>query len=117
MVEYLPIGIMIAVGVILPIAVFVVSRILAPHHAEPMKYDPYECGVESHTEVRERFTVRYYVIAVLFVVFDVETIFMFPWAVRFRALGMFGLVEMTLFIAILVLGYAYVWKKGALRWA
>ncbi len=117
MVEYLPIAIMIAAGLILPLVTFVISKIVAPRRLEAMKYEPYECGIESQSEVRERFSIRYYLVAVLFVVFDVETIFMFPWAVRYRALGLFGLVEMTLFIAILVLGYFYVWKKGALEWA
>lgn len=117
MVEYLPIAIMLVAGIALPLITFVVSRLAAPHRPESMKYDPYECGVESVSEVRERFSVRYYLIAVLFVVFDVETIFMFPWAVRFRLLGLFGMIEMALFIAILVVGYVYVWKKGALKWA
>lgn len=117
MVEYLPIAIMIAAGVLLPVAIFVLSKLIAPRKAEEFKHEPYECGVESTAPVRERFSVRYYLIAVLFVIFDVETIFMFPWAVRYRVLGLFGLVEMGLFIGILVLGYVYVWKKGALRWA
>ncbi len=117
MVEYLPIAIMLAAGIVLPIVAFIASRVLAPRRAEAMKYESYECGIQSTTPVRERLSVRYYLIAVLFVVFDVETIFMFPWAVRYRALGLFGLVEMTLFIGILVLGYVYVWKRGALKWA
>lgn len=117
MVEYLPIAIMLAAGVVLPIVAFVAARILAPHRPESMKYESYECGIQSTTPVRERLSVRYYLIAVLFVVFDVETIFMFPWAVRYRALGLFGLVEMALFIGILVVGYIYVWKRGALKWA
>ena len=115
--DYLPIAIMLALGILLPPVTFFVAKLLAPRKPEPMKYETYECGVETHGTVRERMHIRYYVIAVLFVVFDVETIFMFPWAVRFRALGLFGLVEMVLFIAILVLGYVYVWKKGALEWA
>jgi NADH-quinone oxidoreductase subunit A len=117
MVEYLPIAIMLAAGILLPVAAFVAARLLAPHQPEAMKYEAYECGIESRAPVRERLSVRYYVIAVLFVVFDVETIFMFPWAVRCRALGWFGLLEMTVFIAILILGYVYVWRRGALKWA
>ncbi|MCE5245635.1 MAG: NADH-quinone oxidoreductase subunit A [Candidatus Polarisedimenticolia bacterium] len=116
MVEYLPILIMLAVGVALPAAAFIFAKLIAPRRVEDMKYDTYECGLESPADVREKFSIRYYVIAVLFVVFDVETIFMFPWAVRFRALGLFGLTEMALFIAILVVGYVYVWKEGALKW-
>ena len=117
MVEYLPIGIMLAAGIILPIVAFITARLVAPRQIESMKTESYECGIESRTPVRERISVRYYLIAVLFVVFDVETVFMFPWAVRYRALGLFGLVEMTLFLGVLVLGYVYVWKKGALKWA
>lgn len=115
--EYLPIAIMLALGIVLPPVAFIASKLLAPRRPEGMKYDPYECGIESRSDVRERMSIRYYLIAVLFVVFDVETVFMFPWAVRYRALGLFGLIEMTLFIGILVLGYVYVWKKGALEWA
>ena len=117
MLEYLPIAIMLAAGIVLPLVAFVAARVLAPRKAESMKYETYECGIESPRPVRERMSVRYYVIAVLFVVFDVETIFMFPWAVRYRALGLFGLIEMTLFIGVLVLGYFYVWRKGTLTWA
>jgi NADH-quinone oxidoreductase subunit A len=117
MFEYAPIAIMLAAGIVLPVVAFIAARVLAPRKVEGMKYESYECGIESKAPVRERLSVRYYLIAVLFVVFDVETIFMFPWAVRYRALGLFGLVEMTLFIGVLVLGYAYVWKKGALKWA
>lgn len=117
MAHYLPIAIMLVIGTLLPLVTFIIVKIVAPRREEGMKYDPYECGVETKAGARERFTVRYYLIAVLFVVFDVETIFMFPWAVRYKALGLFGLVEMALFIAILVLGYFYVWKKGALEWA
>jgi NADH-quinone oxidoreductase subunit A len=87
-----------------------------PSNPDPVKGAAYECGVEAAGEARGRYSVAYYVIAVLFVVFDVEVIFLFPWAVRFEALGIFGLIEMVIFIAILVLGYLYAWKKGALEW-
>lgn len=117
MVQYLPIAIMLVIGIALPIIAFVLAKILAPAKPEPAKNEIYECGLESNGEVRERMQVRYYLIAVLFVVFDVETIFLFPWAVRYKALGLFGLIEMTIFIGILLLGYFYVLKKGALKWA
>ncbi|MBP7148300.1 MAG: NADH-quinone oxidoreductase subunit A [Acidobacteria bacterium] len=107
---------MVVIGAGLPLVTFLVSRALAPRKDEDLKRDPYECGLESTGEVREKISIRYYLVAVLFVVFDVETIFLFPWAVRYRALGLFGFVEMTLFIAVLLLGYFYVLKKGALRW-
>ena len=76
----------------------------------------YECGVEMQGEPRQRYSIRYYVIAVLFVVFDVETIFLFPWAIQYKALGLFGLVEMLVFLGILIVGFMYEWKKGALEW-
>ena len=117
MVEYLTVAVMLALGIIIPVSAFVVAWILAPRVPEPMKDEIYECGIEAEGEVRQRLSLRFYLIAVLFVVFDVETIFMFPWAVRYKVLGLFGLVEMALFIGILVLGYFYVWKKGALEWA
>lgn len=117
MAHYIPIAIMLVIGIALPIIAFVMARILAPAKPEPAKNEIYECGLESKGEVRERFQIRYYLIAVLFVVFDVETIFLFPWAVRYKALGLFGLIEMAVFIGILLLGYFYVLKKGALKWA
>ncbi len=115
--QYLPILGMVMIGLGLPIVAIFFARLLAPSRPGGMKGDPYECGIESTTSVRERFSVRYYLIAVLFVVFDVETVFMFPWAVQYKMLGLFGLVEMALFIAILLLAYVYVLKEGALKWA
>jgi len=76
----------------------------------------YECGIESEENSRQRYTVRFYIVAILFVVFDVETVFLFPWAVQFKRLGAYGFIEMFVFLGILVLGYLWVWKKGALEW-
>ena len=115
--QYLPILGMVLIGIGLPIVAIVFARLLAPNRPGGMTGAPYECGIETTTSVRERLSVRYYLIAVLFVVFDVETIFMFPWAVQYKVLGLFGLVEMVIFIAILLLAYFYVIKKGALKWA
>jgi NADH-quinone oxidoreductase subunit A len=78
---------------------------------------PYECGIDPIGDARERFSVRFYIVAILFLVFDVETIFLFPWAVIYDELALFGLVEMLIFIGILVVGYYYAWRKGALEWA
>ena len=88
-----------------------------PNRPEPTKLSPYECGIETTTDARGRSSVHFYVIAVLFVVFDVETIFLFPWAVRYKVLGWFGFAEMAVFLVILVAAYAYAWKRGALEWA
>lgn len=117
MVEYLPILIYVGVAIVFPITTFVASRLLRPHKPDTeAKYAAYECGIEPATEARDRYSVQYYIIAVLFVVFDVETIFLFPWAVKYRELALFGLIEMLVFIGILVVGYAYAWRKGALEW-
>jgi len=117
MVEYLPILIYVLVAILFPVGTFVASRLLRAHKpGGESKYAPYECGIEPVTEARDRYSVQYYIISVLFVVFDVETIFLFPWAVKYRELALFGLIEMLVFIGILVVGYAYAWKKGALEW-
>ena len=116
MIDYLPILIIVGVAVLFPIVALLASRLLRPFKPQTTKYEPYECGIEPLTEARDRYSVQYYIIAVLFVIFDVETIFMFPWAVKYRVLGLFGLIEMAIFIAILVVGCAYAWRKGALEW-
>lgn len=116
MVEYLPILIYVGVAISFPIVTFVASRLLRPFRPNTTKYQPYECGIEPVTEARDRYSVQYYIISVLFVIFDVETIFLFPWAVKYRELALFGLTEMGVFVLILVVGYAYAWKKGALEW-
>lgn len=120
--NYIPIFIFIAVvGVLIPITLFA-AKLVRPDNPNRAKLSPYECGVDPIGASRGRYTVRYYIVAILFVVFDVETIFLFPWAVKFKALGMmgggkyFGLVEMLIFLAILIVGYIWVWQKGALDW-
>jgi NADH-quinone oxidoreductase subunit A len=116
-VEYAPILIFLAVAALFPAATLVIAWVLRPSRHEKVKLEAYECGVPPSGEARARYPVRFYVIAVLFVVFDVETIFLFPWAVKYKQLALFGFVEMLVFLGILVIGYAYAWKKGALEWA
>jgi NADH-quinone oxidoreductase subunit A len=116
MAAYIPILLFILVALAFPIATLMLARVVRPSNYGKVKMAAYECGVEAEGDARARYSVKYYIIAVLFVVFDVEVIFLFPWAVRFNALGLFGFVEMVVFIAILVLGYFYAWKKGALEW-
>ncbi len=116
MTEYLPILIFIAIAAVFPVIAFFASKLLRPHKPTVRKGEPYECGIEPTSEARDRYSIQYYIISVLFVIFDVETIFLFPWAVKYKVLGLFGLVEMGIFILILVVGYAYAWKKGALEW-
>ena len=117
MAHYIPILLFTLVAIAFPLVTILFAKLIRAGRWDPVKAEPYECGVEPRTLAHDtRFSIRYYLIAVLFVVFDVETIFMFPWAVRYRALGLFGLIEMTLFIGVLVVGYYYVWRKGALTW-
>src|SRR5918996_3772543 len=90
---------------------------LHPRRPTPAKLAPYECGIVPERVPSDRFPVKFYVIAMLFIIFDIETIFLFPWAVTFRQLGLFGLVEMAIFIALVFVAYLYVWKKGGLEWS
>jgi len=113
---YVPILLFILIAIAFPLATFAFARLLRPDRPEPIKLERYECGIESQQEVWGRYSVQYYVIAVLFLIFDVETVFLFPWAVKYKVLGLFGFIEMAVFIVILVVAYAYAWKKGALEW-
>ena len=116
--HYVPILVFSVVAMTIPIILLLLTKIIRAGSPDPIKAEPYECGVESTTFALDtRFSIRYYVIAVLFVVFDVETIFLFPWAVSFDRLAVFGFVEMVVFLAILLVGYVYAWKRGALEWA
>ena len=116
--HYFPILIFAVLAAALPLGTILVARAVQRRRPNPAKLEPYECGVEPSTEAFDtRFSVRYFLIAVLFVVFDVETIFLFPWAIMFNRLGLFGLIEMMIFLAILVVGYFYCWKRKALDWA
>jgi len=114
--NYVPIFIFIAiVGILIPLTLGI-AKLVRPEKPEKVKLMPYECGVDPIGDSRQRYTVRFYIVAILFVIFDVETIFLFPWAVLYKALGWFGLIEMMIFLAILIVGYVWVWKKGALEW-
>jgi NADH-quinone oxidoreductase subunit A len=114
--NYVPIFIFVLIIVIAMPAALLLAKLVRPSKPNKNKSMPYECGVDPVGDSRGRYTVRFYVIAILFVVFDVETIFLFPWAVQYKALGLFGLVEMLVFLGILIAGYIWVWKKGALEW-
>jgi NADH-quinone oxidoreductase subunit A len=104
--------------VILGFAAFilVLSHMLGPRRQEKDKSSPYECGVKPVGSPRQRFSMKFYIIAILFILFDIEVVFLFPWAINLRALGGVGLVEMFVFIGILALGLIYAWRKGALEW-
>ncbi|WP_028535413.1 NADH-quinone oxidoreductase subunit A [Paludibacterium yongneupense] len=114
--NYFPILLFVIVGLLVGIGPIVVGWILGPHRPDPEKLSPYECGFEAFEDARMRFDVRYYLVAILFILFDLEIAFMFPWAIVLKELGMFGFVVMLEFLAILTIGYIYVWKKGALEW-
>ena len=114
--SYLPVILFILVGVAVGVAPQMLGFLLGPRRPDAEKNSPYECGFEAFEDARAKFDVRYYLMAILFVVFDLEIAFMFPWAVVFRSLGLVGLIEMGLFITLLLVGFAYVWKKGALEW-
>ena len=114
--NYIPAFIFIAVALAIPVVTLIIAKAVRPDDPTKTKLMPYECGIDPEGSARGRYTVRFYIVAILFVVFDVETIFLFPWAVQFKALGFFGFIEMMVFLAILVVGYIWIWKKGALEW-
>jgi len=114
--EYFPILLFLLVGLAVGVAPVVLGAILAPHKPDPEKLSPYECGFEAFEDARMKFDVRYYLVAILFIVFDLEIAFLFPWAVALGKIGVAGLIAMSIFLAILVVGFIYEWKKGALEW-
>jgi NADH-quinone oxidoreductase subunit A len=114
--EYFPILLFIAVGTAIGVVPLVLGRLVAPHRPDPEKLSPYECGFEAFEDARMKFDVRYYLVAILFILFDLEIAFLFPWAVALREIGFAGFVSMMIFLAILVVGFVYEWMKGALEW-
>jgi NADH:ubiquinone oxidoreductase subunit 3 (chain A) len=116
--DYLPIVILGGLALLFGVASLAMSSVLRPRHPNPVKLSAYECGNDPVRLPRgERFSVKFYVVAMLFIIFDIETIFLFPWAVAFRDLGLFGLGEMAVFIALVFVAYVYVWRKGGLDWS
>ena len=114
--EYLPALLFLIVATGIGIALIVIGNLIGPKRPSPEKLAAYECGFPAFEDSRMQFDVRYYLIAILFIVFDLEIAFVFPWALVFRELGVFGLIEMGVFLALLAIGFVYVWKKGALEW-
>ena len=114
--NYLPILIFIAVSIAVGVVPIVAGFVLGPRRPNPEKLSPYECGFEAFEDSRMKFDVRYYLVAILFIIFDLEIAFLFPWAVVLDRIGMFGFVAMLIFLGILVIGFIYEWKKGALEW-
>jgi len=114
--NYLPVLIFILVGILVGVGPIIIGFLLGPHRPTSEKLSPYECGFEAFEEARMKFDVRYYLVAILFIIFDLEIAFLFPWAVVLDEIGLFGFVAMAIFLGILVVGFIYEWKKGALEW-
>ncbi|KPK01420.1 MAG: NADH-quinone oxidoreductase [Nitrospira bacterium SG8_35_4] len=114
--DYFPVAILVLVAIMIGLGALVFGLLLRPRRPYAQKLTPYESGNPPVGDSRHRFSIKFYIIAMLFVVFDVEAVFLYPWAVAYDKLGLFGLVEMMLFIFILLIGYVYVWKKGAFDW-
>jgi NADH-quinone oxidoreductase subunit A len=116
LVEYIPIAILFIVATAIAVLVISLGTIFGPKRKSFRKMSPYESGMMPIGPGTRRMSIRVYLVAVLFILFDVEVIFFYPWAVNFRALGLFGFIEMLVFVGILLVGYVYIWKKGALEW-
>jgi NADH-quinone oxidoreductase subunit A len=114
--NYFPVLLFIVVGLGVGVGPMIIGRILSPNRPDSEKLSSYECGFEAFEDARMKFDVRYYLVAILFILFDLEIAFLFPWAVVLNEIGMFGFVAMMIFLLILVVGFVYEWKKGALEW-
>jgi NADH-quinone oxidoreductase subunit A len=114
--EYFPILLFILVGLAVGVAPMALGALLGPHRPDPEKLSPYECGFEAFEDARMKFDVRYYLVAILFILFDLEIAFLFPWATVINDIGVAGFVSMMVFLGILVVGFVYEWMKGALEW-
>ena len=114
--EYFPILLFIIVGLAVGVAPLVLGKLLGPNRPDPEKLSPYECGFEAFEDARMKFDVRYYLVAILFILFDLEIAFLFPWAAVINDIGFAGFVSMMIFLAILTVGFVYEWMKGALEW-
>jgi len=113
---YLPLFVFLVCAILFPIVVLLAAKLVRPATPFLTKLEAYECGIKAASDSRGRYTVRFYIIAILFVIFDVETIFLYPWAVRYKHLGWFGVAEVAVFLGILLIGYFWAYKKGALEW-
>jgi len=114
--NYLPVLVFIGVGLVVGVVMVALGFVLGTRRPDDEKLSPYECGFEAFEDARMKFDVRYYLVAILFIIFDLEIAFLFPWAIVLDQIGMVGLVAMTVFLGVLVVGFIYEWKKGALEW-
>ncbi len=114
--EYVPLVLLTGFVVLNAVFMLGLSQLVSPQRPTPLKASPYESGMPPLGDTHERFSIRFYMVAMLFIIFDIETVFMIPWGVAFRQLGLLGLVEMLIFVVVLLVGYVYAWKRGALDW-
>lgn len=115
-IQYFPILFFLALALVMGGVLVIAGRVLARHKPDSEKNSPYECGFEAFEDARIKFDIRYYLIAILFILFDLEVAFLFPWALVFKELGLYGFAIMSVFLFILIIGFVYIWKKGALEW-
>ena len=114
--HFLPVVVFLLLGTAVGVGMLIFSRILRPRNPYPEKLITYESGITPFMDAHQKFTIRYYIIAMLFLIFDIEAVFLSPWAVAYNMIGLYGFAEMVIFVAILLVGYIYAWKKGALVW-
>lgn len=114
--NYVPIGFMIVIGIVFGVFMSKASEWFGPRNPNDVKLSTYESGMEPVRTAQERVSVKYYMVAMLFIIFDIEVVFLYPWAVTLRDLGMFGFIEMFIFVALLMIGFLYMWRKGAMTW-
>ncbi len=114
--HYLPVVVFLLIGVAMGIGLLFVGWLIRPRNPYPEKLLTYESGITPFMDANQKFSIRYYIVAMLFLIFDIEAVFLYPWAVAFNKIGLYGLIEMVIFVIILLVGYFYAWKKGALTW-
>ncbi len=114
--QYLPVAIFIAISVVIGLALFLSAVVIAPKKPDPEKNSAYECGFDPFDDARMKFDVRFYLVSILFIIFDLEVAFLFPWAITLGDIGLFGFWSMMAFLAVLTIGFIYEWRKGALEW-
>ena len=114
--SYLPIAVFLSISLVIGLALLVAPFLVAYRNPDPEKLSAYECGFNAFDDARMKFDVRFYLVSILFIIFDLEVAFLFPWAVAFKEVGLFGFVSMMIFLSVLTIGFIYEWKKGALEW-
>ena len=114
--EYLPVLVFLGVGFAMAVIMLILGSLLSPRNPDEAKNSPFECGFEAFDDARMKFDIRYYLVAILFIIFDLEIAFLFPWAISLNKIGLFGLISMGVFLVILIIGFIYEWKNGALEW-